>query len=410
MSLTITKVVAIIFALLATAVIAAPVQADASSNDVRFAPNPGLTANLSFRVILAIVGTVLCWVPFRLLWRNGDFAAVVLIIDVALMNLVTVLNSLIWNSDNWDNWWIGTGLCDVEVYTWMPLQTIYAGAILAIIRQLAQQVKLTRPSQLSRNKRRMRAFIQATIIFPPALIQLLFTWFDIVQRYNIGTLIGCMVSFDNSWPRLIVYDGPPTVFVLASVPALEVLTWKRFRTISKSTLHGLKSNEAAVARATWIRNRLYGMSLAILVVYLPVSLYLTIENFLEMGDLTPYNYMRIHWGDNPYPWDAILFIPSWSISTVEMNQPWIAISTTIVIVGFFGTTKDGLGMYRRYAKALNLSRLFSRPKKPHNNPNIYVQGDNHPEYARGSWIELINQPNRRRESRRNRPKPINTDR
>ncbi|KAI1212364.1 pheromone A receptor-domain-containing protein [Annulohypoxylon truncatum] len=439
MSPIITKVIAIITALLARAATAAPAQANASSNDLRFAPNPSLTANLAFRVILAIVGTALCWVPFRLLLRNGDFAAVVLIIDVAIMNLITVLNSLIWNSDNWDRWWIGTGLCDVEVYVWVPLQTVYAGAILAIIRQLAEQVKLTRASQLTRKEHKMRALLQAAIIFPPALIQLIFTWFDIVQRYNIGTLIGCMVSFDDSWPRFVVYDAPPTIYVLASVPyagksttldfkqlriytlgiygclvertltTLAVLTWKRFRAISKNTLEVLKSNETAIARATGIRNRLYAMSVAILIVYLPVSLYLTVENFRNIGDLESYSYTRIHWGDNSYPWDAILFIPSWLLSTIEMNQPWIAISTTIVIVGFFGTTKDGLGMYRRYAMALGLGRLSLRRKRPHNNPDIFFQSDNHPDCARGSWIELTNQPNRRRESRR-KPEPIDTDR
>ncbi|KAI1457177.1 pheromone A receptor-domain-containing protein [Annulohypoxylon moriforme] len=394
-------------ALLTAVAMAAPVQVDASPNDQRFAPNPSLTANLAFRVILAIIGTALCWVPFRLLWRNGDFAAVVLIIDVALMNLITVLNSLIWNSDNWDNWWIGTGLCDIEVYLWMPLQTIYAGAILAIIRQLAQSVKLAPVSQLTRQERKSRVLAQAAIIFPAAFIQLVFTWFDIVQRYNIGTLIGCMVSFDNSWPQFIVYDAPPTVYVVASVP-YAVLTWKRFRAISRSTLQALKSNETATARATWIRNRLYAMSLAILVVYLPVSLYLTVENFLHMGNLKPYSYTRIHWGENPYPWDAILFVPSWLLSTVEMNQPWIAISTTIVIVGFFGTTKDGLDMYRRYAAALRLSRCLPRPTMPRINPEIIVQGNNHPEYARSSWIEMVNQPSRRMD--RNRPDPIDTTR
>lgn len=216
------QVVIIIIIFFAKKVAGAPIQAEVSSivnyDDLRLASNAGLTANLSFRVILAIIGTVLCWVPFRILWRNGDFAAVVLIIDVTFMNFFTVINSLIWNSDNWDNWWLGTGLCDIQVYLWMPLQTIYAGAILAIIRQLAHQVKLTRASQLTRTERRIRALQQAAIIFPFALFQLCFTWFDLSQRYNIGTLVGCMASYDNSWPRFTVYDAPPTVFVMASVP------------------------------------------------------------------------------------------------------------------------------------------------------------------------------------------------
>ncbi|KAI1094418.1 pheromone A receptor-domain-containing protein [Rostrohypoxylon terebratum] len=420
------QVVIIIIVFFAKTVMGAPIEAEVSStvnsNDLRFAPNAGLTVNLSFRVILSIIGTVFCWVPFRLLWRNGDFAAVVLIIDVALMNLFTVLNSLIWNSDNWDKWWLGTGLCDVEVYLWMPLQTIYAGAILAIIRQLAYQVKLTRASQLSRSERKVRAIQQAAIIFPFAGFQLVFTWFDLAQRYNIGTLIGCIASYDNSWPRFIVYDTPPTVFVMACVPYAFLTAW-RYRTISRSTLQVLRTNEAAVARATWIRNRLYAMSVAILIVYLPVSLYLAVINFQELENAHSYSYVEIHWGKKPYPWDAILFVPSWLLSTLEMNQPWIAISTTIVIVGFFGTTKDALVMYRQYAMALGLQRIpllfssllfslssmLSFRRRLRNDPDAHFQSDNHPEQADGSWIELINQPARRRDSRP-RPEPINTDR
>lgn len=208
----------IVAAAIVAAVAAAPEPNDSAYLDRRYAPNPSLQANLVFRVLLAIIGTTLCIVPFRLLWRNGDFAAVVLITVVALMNFFTVLNSLIWNSDNWDNWWKGTGLCDIEVYLWTPLQTIYAAAIFAIIRQLAQQVKLARTSELSRKERSRRVLIQAAIIFPIPLIQLLFTWFDLAQRYNIGAVIGCMVVFDNSWPRFIVYDAPSPLFVFASAP------------------------------------------------------------------------------------------------------------------------------------------------------------------------------------------------
>ncbi|KAI1417504.1 pheromone A receptor-domain-containing protein [Hypoxylon sp. FL1857] len=208
-------VAAVIAAAVATA---APLPDSSTSLDRRYEPNPSLQANLAFRVILAIIGTALCLVPFRLLWRNGDFAAVVLIVDVALMNFFTVLNSLIWHSDNWDEWWSGAGLCDIEVYVSVPLETIYAAAIFEVIRQLAQQVKLARATELTRKERNRRVLIQAAIIFPIPLVQLLFTWFDLAQRYNVGTIIGCMAVFDNSWPRFVVYDAPNPLFVAASVP------------------------------------------------------------------------------------------------------------------------------------------------------------------------------------------------
>ncbi|KAI1102984.1 pheromone A receptor-domain-containing protein [Jackrogersella minutella] len=404
MSVVLIKVVAVVAALFAVAAAAAnDTLAEASSPDRRYDPNPQLQANMAFRVIFAIIGTALCWVPFRLLWRNGDFAAVVLIIDVALMNFFTVLNCLIWHNDNWDNWFLGAGLCDIEVYLFQPLETVYAGSIFVIVWQLAQHVKLARASQPSRKERKKRAQIQAAVIFAVPVLQLLFTWFDIAQRYNIGTLIGCIVILDSSWPRFLIYDSPSPLFVLACIP-FAILTWTRYRAISKTTREALQSNSAASARANRTRNRLYNMSIAILAVYLPVSLYLLSLNIKDAlgGTYLPYNYYRIHWNAAPYPWDAILLIPSWELSTPELNQPWIAIATTVVIVGFFGTTKDGLEMYRSYALALGLGRFFPKLIKPHTDPTEPTASNDD---TRGSCVELIDRPNRK-----HRPDPIDTSR
>lgn len=207
------KVIAVA-ATMAIVATASPIHA-ASAVHRKDEPNPGLVANMVFRVLLAIIGTSLCWVPFQLLRRNGDFAATVLIVVVAIMNLFTVINSLLWRNDDWDQWWDGVGLCDIEVYLITPLQTVYAAAIFAIVRQVANQLKLSRVTQPDRMK---TALTQAAIMFPIPVVQLAFTWFDLAQRYNIGTLVGCMVVFDNSWPKFLVYDAPAPAFVVACVP------------------------------------------------------------------------------------------------------------------------------------------------------------------------------------------------
>lgn len=179
--------------------------------------NPGLLANLVSRVVLAFAGILVSWVPLCLLVRNGEFAAVVFIVDVAIMNLITIVNSVIWHDDDWSTWWDGTGLCDVEVYLSAPLQTVYAASIFAIMYHLAQQVKVTRAAR-DRRERTRRILIQTAIIFPVPLVQLVFTWFDLAQRYIIGTLIGCSAVYDASWPKILVYDAPPAVFALLAIP------------------------------------------------------------------------------------------------------------------------------------------------------------------------------------------------
>lgn len=182
------------------------------------AASAGLRANLVCRVLFAILGTLLCWVPFRLLWRNGEVAAVVFIIGVVITNFFTVINSLLWRNDYWGLWWDGQGWCDLQVWLTGPLQTIFAAAIFAIMRHLAQQVGMMRVTTLSRKEKRRRNLIQALIIFPIPLVQLAFSWFDLAQRYIIGTLVGCSATYDNSWPKIVVYSIPPMLFALGSVP------------------------------------------------------------------------------------------------------------------------------------------------------------------------------------------------
>ncbi|KAI0110408.1 GPCR fungal pheromone mating factor [Nemania sp. FL0031] len=321
--------------------------------------NPGLLANLVFRVILAFTGILINWVPFRLLVRNGEFAAVVFIVDVAVMNLITILNSLIWHDDNWRTWWGGAGLCDVEVYLSAPLQTIYAAAIFTVMHHLAQQVKLSR-ARRDRQEKTRRHLIQAAIIFPVPFVQLVFTYFDLAQRYMVGTLIGCSAVYDVSLPKNLVYDAPPAVFAVLSVP-YAILLWRRYRAIARETQGILLSGSAASIRANRTRRRLYNMSLLILVVYVPVMVYyfaFTIKDTLS--SYRAYDYIRIHWSATPYPWNTVLFVPSWIIPSTVMNQPWIPIATSVVIVAFFGTTVEALQMYRQYAEYLRLESCLHR--------------------------------------------------
>ncbi|KAI1364766.1 pheromone A receptor-domain-containing protein [Xylaria arbuscula] len=321
--------------------------------------SPGLLANLIARVILAFVGILLCWVPLRLLERNGEFAAVVLIIDVTILNVFTILNSLIWHDDNWDLWWDGSGLCDLEVYLSGPLQTIYAASIFTVMYHLAQQVKVTGAGR-DRSLQTRRNLIQAAIIFSVPVVQLAFTYFDLAQRYIVGTLIGCSAVYDTSWPKTLVFDIPPAVFAVLSVP-YAFLLWRRYHAITKQTQGILKSNSQASIRANRTRLRLYNMSLSILVIYLPVMIYFLVCNIRDtLLSYRSYDYHRMRWSATPYPWDTILFVPSWLIPSSVMNQPWIPIATTAAIVAFFGMTTEAQKIYGQYAERARLGACFRR--------------------------------------------------
>ena len=196
-----------------------------ASHDDNPASAPSLLANLVARVSLSILGTLLCWVPLRVLVRKGELAAVVLIATVCILNVITVVNSLLWPSDDYVHWLSGRGLCDVEVYLLLPLDTTYAAAVFALVRRLAGQVRVTISPLANANlgardmkRLKRRALLaQAAVIFTIPIVQAAFTWFDLAQRFIVGTLVGCSAVYDNSWPKILVFDSPPTVFTLASV-------------------------------------------------------------------------------------------------------------------------------------------------------------------------------------------------
>ena len=152
------------------------------------------------------------------MWRHGDIPVVTLILTVFTMNFFALLNGLIWQNDDWDRWWDGQGLCDIQVYLSMPLQTIYAASIFCIVRQLSQQFLADRMAELTHQARKKQSWITIAIIFTCPVIQLIIAYPIMKQRYQIGTLVGCMVVADNSWPRLLFYLVVVPVYVLLCIP------------------------------------------------------------------------------------------------------------------------------------------------------------------------------------------------
>ncbi|KAH6654253.1 pheromone A receptor-domain-containing protein [Truncatella angustata] len=324
--------------------------------------DPGLAANRILRTFFAILGTILCWVPFRLLARNGEFVVVVFIIDVVIANVFTVLNASIWPDDDMAKWWDGTGLCDFQAFITFPLDTLYAACIFAIMRNLAQRLRLKRANNLTPPERRRRMLVQSLIIFPVPIVQLALMWFVTSNRYAIAPVIGCLGAFDTSWFKVAVLGIPPATFAVATIP-YAFLTWKRFREISKTTKVALTANTRSSSRVRQrTRIRLYQMALSIIVPYVPLQMvFFGVNLTTTMRNLHPYNYYSIH--HNPdHPWSAIIFYNSWDVAFSVMNQPWINIFTTIPIVLFFGMTDEANEAYRRFLTRLRIGSWWNASK------------------------------------------------
>lgn len=175
--------------------------------------NPALQANLFFGVFLGSIAVLLSFVPARLLWRNGEFAATVFCVDNVIRNIGYVINALIWRDDNVATWWAGYGWCDLQVYINFALDTAFNVCLFEIMRSLYQKVGLNRATSLTTSERRREILISAAIIFTFPIVQVVLTFFLMVRRYNITTLVGCTTMYHFDWLFFVFYVMPTPVFV-----------------------------------------------------------------------------------------------------------------------------------------------------------------------------------------------------
>jgi len=176
-----------------------------------------VTANVACRIILGILANLSIWVPLRILYRHGEFAAVVLMSSTMLLNILTIVNALIWRNDDTSSWWLGYGYCDVFPYVYNPLLMVYNTSIFAIMRHLADKISLMRADSPSVREMRRRNLIQALIIFPVPVVQMAWMYPLALHRYAIFALTGCTWMPFGSWPLLVFVILPSPLFAFGTV-------------------------------------------------------------------------------------------------------------------------------------------------------------------------------------------------
>ncbi|KAL6791863.1 pheromone A receptor domain-containing protein [Trichoderma sp. SZMC 28012] len=306
---------------------------------------PSLTVNLVCRIFFGILANLICLIPLQLLYRNGEFAAVVFILNMELENLRNIVNALIWRNDDVESWWPGYGLCDVDGHLHNFCISLYATCLLAIMRNLAIQIGSLRANPPSRREKRRRNIIQALIIFPLPLVQVAWTYPLAQQRYYVGTLVGCFWPTASAWPT-IVFEILPQAVVSVITAGYAIFIYIRFRQITKSTQSALSSNPLAHVRNQRARRRLYLMVISILIPFLPVILALAAINIVNTLPLEPFDFKAIHSNDRSVPWNTIMYLPSSQIGWMFTNICYVPIVTAIPIFVFFGMTKDAMNCYR----------------------------------------------------------------
>ncbi|KAL8388614.1 hypothetical protein RB595_009101 [Gaeumannomyces hyphopodioides] len=317
--------------------------------------SPGLVADLVCRTVLAVVANVAIWVPFRLLWKNGEFAATLLCGVVMLMNTIYFVNALIWRDDDTAGWYDGTGWCDLQAYIIVPLRTLYAACIMVIMRHLARQLNLARVSGLTHAEKRRRNLVQAAIVFPLPLLQVALTYPVLQTRYAIMPLLGCEPYFTANPLSLTFFFLAQPVFCVGAL-IYAVLAFKRFREIKKTTDAVHSNNSSVASRANRTKRKLYGMTLSILLPYAILIFVFMYRNIRSEDTWAgPYSFSSVQ--DSPL-WNKVLYVTSAQAGFPRLQLNYVAILTAVPIFFFFGTSSEAINTWRCYLLALGLGRVF----------------------------------------------------
>ncbi|KAL2201353.1 pheromone A receptor-domain-containing protein [Corynascus similis CBS 632.67] len=342
-----------------------------------------LLVNLFFRVFLGLVSLFITWVPARLLWRSGEFGGTAICVMLLILNLITVINALIWHDDNVEKWWPGQGWCDFLAYTFFAMHTAFNICMFEIMRGLASKVALNRAVKPTRSERRRQRVVSAIVIFTIPTIQVMLTYFATFGRYNVSTLVGCSAVYYPNWVYLVFYVLPTPVFAVAAA-YMAALAFYRYRKIERSTRDISNSQgDIAAARQDRVRKKLYFMTLFCIIMVMPLTMVLLFVNIVDGApwDL-PYDFDALHFGPDPFNIYFISFTTSDRMSFPALNTAFIGEVAGIVVFIPFGTTPEALNMYREMLLALGLDYVFPKLK------NEYVPCSSRSSGFRYRWCSL----------------------
>ncbi|KAL2164561.1 hypothetical protein VTH06DRAFT_3778 [Thermothelomyces fergusii] len=340
--------------------------------------SPALRANLFFRVFLGFVSLFVTWVPARLLWRSGEFGGTVICVMLLVLNLITVVNSLIWRDDDVGRWWAGQGWCDILNYTFFAMHSAFNICMFEIMRGLASKVALNRAVKPTRSERRRQRVVSALVIFTVPAIQVVLTYFVTSGRYAISTLVGCGAVYYPNWIYLVFYILPTPVFAVGAA-YMAAVAFYRFRKIEKATRDIARSQGGiAAARQDRVRKKLYFMTLFCIIVNLPLIMVLLFNNIVQGAPWNlPYDFDALHFGPDPFNVYFISFTTSDRMSFTALNIAYIGEVAGIVVFIPFGTTPEALNMYREMLLYLGLGYIF---------PSLKEEYVPHTTRVAGSWL------------------------
>ncbi|OCK84008.1 STE3-domain-containing protein [Lepidopterella palustris CBS 459.81] len=295
--------------------------------------------------VLAAIVVILDIPPMIWHFKQRNIAATSLVFWIIIRNIPSIINPIIWPRDNLADWWMGQGLCDVQVRLFVGGTIALPGALACIMRQLARVMDTKNIVLASSRKDRVRETVLEILwcFGFPLLITLVYY---IVQpiRYFLWGISGCNPAFDSSWPSVaLVTMWPPIISLVDAVYAgLVIYRLYRYRTQFGTCISAHNFTKSRFVRV-------FLMSLSLIIIVIPFQFYILARNAQYISGA--YSWSRVH---GP-TWDEVVTIPSFGVVIFDR---WFRIAHGFLVFFAFGTGRDAMRLYKGWLMTLGLGNRF----------------------------------------------------
>ena len=168
--------------------------------------------------LLTCITIILDIGPFIWHVKHRNLAAACLVFWVVLENLFDGINALIWPTDDISSWWPGFGLCDIEVKLIIATTVGIPGSLVCIMRNLALVLDTEKNCPIStRAQRRRQLIIEFVLCIGLSIYMMAIHYVVQPSRFYIFQVAGCLTSYDDSWPTIVLMWIWPSILCLIAV-------------------------------------------------------------------------------------------------------------------------------------------------------------------------------------------------
>ncbi|PWW70796.1 fungal pheromone STE3G-protein-coupled receptor, partial [Tuber magnatum] len=295
---------------------------------------------------LSGLSTLVALIPLAWHIRNGNTAAICLIVWITLFNFLSFSNAIIWGGSGFDIYtaWDGKIFCDIEIKIFIASGAGMVGSVAAIARNLARV--MSHKVSVIKTKRARRRELAQDLLLCLGLPIWMMTMHYFVQpsRYLLLATTGCAPTIGDSWPSIpLILVWPPIISLVSAYYAGLVLA--RVHRYRQQFADILRSSNSGLTTSRFVR--LFVLSLVLVVVNLPLTFYVFYRNLNRPWII--YNWDLVHGND----WSYILRIPSYDV--VQFDR-WISVGAGYILFFVFGMGSDALKMYRGWLDAIGLGK------------------------------------------------------